>query len=332
MSQINKVRRLLSLIDYLQSGRMFTTKDLAEFLGVSRRTIFRDIKELQESGVAVCYDSSKSGYWIPGSSDIPPTDLAFNEVVALMVLSKISGSNSRRIPFLKDVDSAISKLHKNLPIHLASFVASLVDSVHIDAEQSRISVDKQIHYDKMIVALTSQVKIRLEYDDTSQVGSSKTLLAPYSMLFRRRGWYVVGRSSVHRAIRTFSLGRISQSELTDDAFTSPPRFNIQRHFKGAWNLIPESKGTSKISLRFSPYLSHSIAELNWNDSQQITWNQDGTLDLVIQVSGLREVSWWIASFADQVTVLGPPELVELMKCRIKRAATNYNLVVGTAGN
>ena len=66
-----------------------------------------------------------------------------------------------------------------------------------------------------------------------------TRLSPYRLLFSRRSWYVVGRSSLHRGTRTFNLGRIAEIELLDDRYQIPRGFSIERYLRNAWHLIPE---------------------------------------------------------------------------------------------
>ncbi|MCA9021447.1 MAG: HTH domain-containing protein, partial [Planctomycetaceae bacterium] len=83
-----RIHRLLRLIALLQSGRVYNSAQLASECEVSRRTVFRDLKTLQEAGIYVLYDDEKQGYLLPWRTIVPFKDLTFEEVLALFVLSQ----------------------------------------------------------------------------------------------------------------------------------------------------------------------------------------------------------------------------------------------------
>ena len=81
--------------------------------------------------------------------------------------------------------------------------------------------------------------MRIRYRSLNEGEEIRTKLNPYRLFFSRRSWYVVGRSSLHRATRTFNLGRIAEIELLDDRYQIPRGFSIERFLRNAWHLIPE---------------------------------------------------------------------------------------------
>lgn len=324
MSAIGKIRRLLHLLERLQSGRIYNTKELADFCNVSRRTIFRDIKSLQDSGVAVQFDSSKNGYWISTGDYLPPTDFTLAETLALMLLGQeIGAGNNGGIPYLNTARTAALKLQSTIPNHLRQYVGELSTGVKINVEKQADLNSSQTHYDRTLEAFTSQRKIRFRYHSLHEKKVIRTLISPYRILFQRRTWYVIGRSSLHRAVRTFHIGRIQDSELTDDGFTPPPRFNLERYLGNAWSLVRERGARTDVVVRFQPYVATNVSEVVWHKTQQMVWNNDGTLDFRVSVDGINEISWWIMGYADQAEVLEPRELIELIRNRVDRMAERY---------
>lgn len=332
MSSIGKIRRLLHLLERLQSGRSHNARELAEFCKVSRRTIFRDIKTLEESGIPVLYDSEKSGYWIASGAFLPPTDLTLAETLSLMLLAQEFGSTRRGVPFQEVSRDAALKLQSSLPNHLRQYVGELTARVHINSEpQARLDNGRK-HYDRVVEALTSQTKIRFSYHSLHEREIIQTLVSPYRLLFQRRSWYVIGRSSLHRAVRTFHLGRIQTSELTEDEFTPPPRFNLERYFGNAWNLVRERGNRHEVTVRFQPLVAQNVAEVAWHKSQRVIWNPDGTMDFQVTVDGIHEISWWIMGYADQAEVFRPKELVDLIAERVSRMAEKYQVPPSTGAS
>lgn len=324
MSSIGKIRRLLHLLERLQSGRTYNTKELSEFCNVSRRTTFRDIKTLQESGVAVQYDSSKSGYWISTGDYLPPTDLTLAETLSLMLLGQEIGSTHEGgIPYFNSARNAALKLQSTIPNRLRQYVGELTSAVKINVEKQADLKASQTHYERALEALTSQTKIRFQYNSLYEKKEIRTLVSPYRVLYQKRTWYVIGRSSLHRAVRTFHMGRIQESELTQDEFIPPPRFSLDRYLGNAWSLVRERGARTEVVVRFQPYVATNVSEVIWHKTQRMIWNDDGTLDFHVTVDGINEISWWIMGYADQAQVLEPTELIDLISERVDKMAKLY---------
>ncbi|MFO1092183.1 MAG: WYL domain-containing protein [Planctomycetaceae bacterium] len=304
MSNASKLGRMLRLIDLLQAGRSYNTRELAEFSAVSRRQVFRDLKALQDSGFPLLYDPQRQGYWLSSGTRLPPTELTLEETLSLLILAGNLGRVEAGLPFLAAAQSAALKLASALPERLRAHLGELAAAVDVRLDSHHPHAAGHAAYEQLLQAIRTRTRVRIRYGSLFEGAELTTLLSPYRVFFRRRAWYVVGRSSVHRAIRTFHLGRIRTLEPTTDHFEIPPRFSVERYFGNAWHLVRERR-RSRIVVRFQPKVAHNVAEVTWHKTQTVTWNPDGTLDLHVTVDGLSEISWWILGYGDQAEVLEP---------------------------
>ncbi len=323
MSAVGKVRRLLHLLERLQSGRTFNTKELADFCGVSRRTTFRDLKVLQDSGLPILYDAEKQGYWLATGKYLPPTDFTLEETLSLLILAQELGSKERGVPFQELARDAALKLQSNLPGELSTYVGEYASTINIHSEPHADLTNHKAVYEQVIQAISEKKKMRIRYESLYEKKEIQTLLSPYRLLFQRHTWYVIGRSSLHRAVRTFHLGRILESELTEDEYETPARFNLQRYLGNAWSLIRERNNRVKVTIRFQPLVAKNVAEVAWHKTQKLSWNRNGTLDFTVTVDGIQEISWWIMGYADQAEVLEPTTLRTLISTRASNMAKQY---------
>ena len=97
---LSRIRRLLNLIGMLQAGRGYNAEALAQACEVSRRTIFRDLDALRQSGVSLEYDEDQQRYYIPEAFFLPPTNFTPEEALALIVLCHDLGEHAR-LPFFE---------------------------------------------------------------------------------------------------------------------------------------------------------------------------------------------------------------------------------------
>jgi predicted DNA-binding transcriptional regulator YafY len=51
-----------------------------------------------------------------------------------------------------------------------------------------------------------------------------------------------------------------------------------------------------------------VAEIRWHRTQEVSWNDDGSITFTATVEGLTEIRWWLLGYGDQVIVESPPEL------------------------
>lgn len=323
MSAIDKVRRLLHLVERLQSGRTYNARELAEFCEVSRRTTFRDIKSLQDAGIPVLYDSEKQGYWMAVESSLPPTDLTLQETLALMILAQELGSADRGVPFQETARDAALKLQSNLPGDLRNYVGEYTGAIHIRTEPQTELSNRKVHFQRFQKAITERKKIRIEYDSLHETRVINTLVSPYRLLFLRHSWYAIGRSSLHRAVRTFNLRRVLSSEITEDDFDMPPRFSLKRYFGHAWNMIRERRERTRVHIRFQSLVATNVAEVTWHRSQELKWNDDGTLDYFVTVDGIKEISWWVLGYGNKAEVIAPESLRDLLREHVQSMAALY---------
>lgn len=308
MASLDRIRRLLRLVEFLQSGRSYNAGELAELCGVSRRTIFRDLNLLQDSGIPVHFNEGRRGYSLPTSLYLPSTDLTLNEALSLLLLCHELGNEQRGIPFQSSARSAVAKLLSTLPQHLREYVGELAELVQVRAPPHNLLHGAGPVYETLMQALGRRRRVRILYRSLTEWRDITTLLSPYRLLFVRRSWYAIGRSSLHRSVRTFNLGRILKAEIINRSYEIPRRFSLDRYLGNAWSLIRERGKRFEVVVRFQPKVAYNVAEVQWHKTQRLVWNDDGTLDFHVTVDGLQEIVWWILGYGDQAEVLEPPEL------------------------
>lgn len=315
MSSLSRIYRLIELLGVLQAGRGHNAAQLADLCRVSRRTIYRDLHALRTAGVPVQFDPERLAYSIAGSFFLPPTNLTLEEALALIVLCYELGSE-HGVPFQRPARAAALKLGSTLSGSVRDAIRPAAEAVRVRLEQINPLSGKAPVYEQLMQAVARRQDVRIEYESFFENELIQTRLSAYRLLFARRSWYVIGRSSLHRAVRTFNVGRIRHIEMLASRYTIPPRFSLDRYLGNAWHLIPEPGGRQDVHARFQPLVARNVAEVRWHKTQRLNFNDDGTLDFRVCVDGLNEIMWWLLGYGDQVEVLAPAELRAMMRRRI----------------
>lgn len=319
---VKRVIRLLRLLQMLQSGGGQNIDGLAAACGVSRRTAFRDIESLREAGVPVVFDREQDRYSIPGAYFLPPTNFTPEEALALIGLTHELGRGDT-LPFYEPARRAALKLETSLPAEIREQVQGLVAAVRVSPLQANRLEGKRETFDTLVQAQATKRIVRMRYESFYERSTIETALHPYQLMFANRSWYVIGKSTSHREVRTFNVGRITEIELLPEKFSPPRSFNLEKHLGNAWLMMPEEGPDTDVHIRFKPMVARNVAEVKWHRTQDIEWNEDGSLDFRVTVSGLTEISWWVMGYGDQAEVLKPAKLRRLLAGRAANVLAMY---------
>jgi proteasome accessory factor B len=313
---------MLRIIGLLQLGSGQNVDSLSIECGVSRRTVFRDLQMLRSAGLPLRYDEELQRYAIAGTHILPPTNFTAEEALSVIVLCRELG-DAGRIPFYGPARSACIKLESSLPARLRQQLGDVTGAIQIRMQPTGALSGKKPYYEQLVDAIAGRRCVRMRYGSLTEWDEIGTKLSPYRLLFSRHSWYVIGRSSLHRATRTFNVGRIVQLEVLADRFKIPRQFSLDRYLGNAWHLIPESGPDQDVTVRFSPTVAQNVAEVSWHKTQRTEMNDDGTLDFHVTVSGIHEMSWWILGYGDHAEVLHPKSLRDLITGRAARMLKQY---------
>jgi proteasome accessory factor B len=296
----------VQLLTTLQSGENYAISDLAKMFGTSRRTISRDLKELQTVGVPYHYSAKTGSYTIDPEFFLPPIDLNLQEALGLLLLVH-KASNQIQLPFKNSALLAALKIENNLPVKIRQYCNTTLQNIStkVDPQAPMNLLDKTFAQIQKAIAKKNKVSMRYHSFFEGQIIDVE--LCPYHLMYNRRAWYVLGFSDLHKSVRTFKLNRIRELKSTEKYFVGGESFDLRDYLGRCWSMMPEGK-IYNIKLRFLPMVANNVAEVQWHSTQKVTHSSDGSATIEFRVDGLREITWWILGYGDQVQVLAPKAL------------------------
>jgi predicted DNA-binding transcriptional regulator YafY len=208
--------RLLQLLSLLQTPREWPGGELAERLGVSRRTVRRDIDRLRELGYPVqASKGADGGYRLVAGKALPPLVLDDEEAVAIAVGLRAGAGHA-----VEGVDEAsvraLAKLEQVLPARLRHRVSTLQA-----ATTPLTSGDGPTIAPETLTVMASTVagheRLRFAYRDKDG-SESRRLTEPHRLVSTGRRWYLVAYDLDRADWRTFRVDRVSEPFATGVRF------------------------------------------------------------------------------------------------------------------
>ncbi|MEU7009559.1 YafY family protein [Streptomyces sp. NPDC046332] len=211
--------RLLRLLSLLQAHREWSGADLAERLGVTTRTVRRDVDRLRELGYPVdASPGTGGGYQLGAGAELPPLLLDDDEAVAVAVgLRTAAGQGVEGIG--EASVRALAKLEQVLPGRLRRRVSTLNAFTVPMLRTPATRVDPAV-LTELANACRDSERLRFEYRDHGGTATRRTV-EPHRLVCTERRWYLVAWDVDRADWRTFRVDRIDPKPPHGPRF--PPR-------------------------------------------------------------------------------------------------------------
>lgn len=222
-SETNRLSRLTAILIQLQTKRIVTATELASKFDISKRTIYRDIKALEQSGVPVVTEEGK-GYALMDGYKIPPVMFTEKQANALILAEQLVLKN-KDASFVKDYSEAIDKIKSILKYTTKDKANLLANRTQyneaINQERSSNNLSDLQN------ALTNYNLVKMQY--INKAGSiTNRLIEPFAIL-NSENWYLVAWCRLRNEFRFFRPDRIQNMEILSEYF-EPHNMTLQEYF------------------------------------------------------------------------------------------------------
>jgi predicted DNA-binding transcriptional regulator YafY len=307
--------RLLELLEVLQTQPLTTGRELADRLGIDRRTVRRYVAALQELGIPVEGERGVGGgYRLRPGYRLPPLMLDDDEatvVVLGLVAARRLGLDSGGA----SVDGALAKIHRVLPDTLRRRVEALEATLGFTAparEGAPVAGDTLL---RLAEAIRRRLRVRARYRSFEGEESQREL-SPHGLVVHGGRWYLAAYDHGRRDLRTFRVDRMRRLAVSSaGAVAAPDEFDPVTHVSRSLARVPWpfeveallELSTDEASRRLPPTLAELVAV------------EGGTL-LRMRVGSLDWAASVLAGLGCGFTIVRPEELRASVRALAERLA------------
>lgn len=219
-----RIARLTQILTLLQSKRILTAREIAEKFELSTRTIYRDIKTLENSGIPIITIEGK-GYSIMDGFNLPPIMFTENEANALMTAEQIILQNKDK-SLVEHYQEAISKIKSVLRYSQKEKIEFLSQRIGI-----RKNTEKEVTSDFLMSiqrSITNFQLIEISYHSLDNV-TSKRLVEPFALYSTAENWLLIAFCHLRKDFRAFRLDRIQKLIVQNKHFEAH-KMTLQEYF------------------------------------------------------------------------------------------------------
>ncbi|NUU63317.1 helix-turn-helix transcriptional regulator [Paenibacillus agri] len=218
--------RLVSILLLLQNRGKMTSRDLAQTLEVSERTIFRDMEALSAAGIPVLAERGREGGWmLTEGYRTSLTGMKPKEITSLLLSADSTILSDLGIE--GDFSSAARKLEAVVASHSSSPTFDSIQRIHVDGASWHPSDESYPFLALLQDALWHDRVVKITYLRDNE--ASERLIHPLGLVTKRGVWYVVAES--RGELRTYRVSRLQHAELTNDFFKRPEDFDLGQYWR-----------------------------------------------------------------------------------------------------
>ena len=320
MEKFERVRKLHQIF----SDRRTPIKvpDLMEKLGASRASVYRDIEFLRDFMCAPLENSEK-GYFYDRSQEntfeLPGVWMNADELNALLaVQAMLSQSQSMG---LSDIFKPLNrKINEILTAAEPSKTKPAVDRLRVLPHQTRLTDD--VVFRTVATAVLSRRQLSITYSARSTMERTTREVSPQLLTYYRDSWYLDAWDVKKKGMRRFSVDRIVNPKVLDQAATEVDQSVLDQHAGTGYGIF-SGKPNQIATMVFSKRAAEWVSDQFWHRDQQTRTLPDGRFELKLPYSSEHELLQDILSHSDDVEVISPISLREQVKIRLQLALASY---------
>ena len=221
---MNRIDRLFGMVTLLQARRYVPAERLAAHFGISLRTVYRDIRALDEQGIPVSFEAGRGYCLVPGYF-LPPVSFTGEEASALLLLETLAATLADR-SVQPLVAAALQKVRAVLHPPDQARLAQLAESVRLAVPEYQEHPTP--HLAAMQLAISGRRVLELEYRD-KQGHDTQRSVEPIGLVFYNFTWHLVGWCQLRQAYREFRVSRVQQLTATAQPFTNPAPLSLSAY-------------------------------------------------------------------------------------------------------
>jgi predicted DNA-binding transcriptional regulator YafY len=312
---MNRIDRMLAIVLELQAKKQLRAEDLAATFEVSKRTIYRDVMALAESGVPVVSIPGQ-GYSLDEGYFLPPLTFKADEAIMLLLGADVAAQHFDD-QYRSAAQSARHKIVTVLPESLRREVGYLESSIQFIVTHGPSALETlQLLRRAIIQCRTVRFRYHTRYRDETSNTISPRDADPYALVHIGGAWMLTAYCHTRREIRHFRLDRMEEVTLLNQVFMRPADFKIQRS--------SEDDRTVVAHVLFDHETAPRIKEAPSSFQVAQEDHPDGLL-VTLTVRHPSDILNWLLSWGSHARVLEPESLCEMLAREAQGMLQNHAL-------
>ena len=299
---MNRIDRLAAILIQLQSRRLVKAQDIADKFSISLRTVYRDVKALEEAGVPVIGEAG-TGYRLMDGYKLPPVMFNQDEASALLTAAKLVQSKTDA-GILKHYTSALDKIKAVLRLSEKDHIEEIDEHIAVIPHPTFMhEAPTELHLQSVLKAIGTSSVLEINYVSIEKNETTVRKVEPVGIYYLGSHWHLIAFCQLRNDYRNFRTDRINKLTITEELIskTHPP-------LQSFLNKMAEEKEVQQVIIDVEPEVIKYLGEQKYY-SGYVKEEQVGEYVRMFFLTGsLMGFARWFMLFGDHAKIIEPIEL------------------------
>lgn len=301
---LKKIDRVTAILTQLQSKPLVRAQDLANKFEVSIRTIYRDIKTLENAGIPIVGEAG-NGYSLMDGYKLPPVMFTKEEVLSFITAEKLMQQFSHG-SLGNHYQSAMEKLKSVLRHSDKNLILNIENQIDIYGYRPKDEDLVKNSIPIILQSISEKKQLKINYQDVVG-GVTERIIEAVGVFYEFNYWYLMAFCTMRNDFRQFRMDRITELLQLDTIFQKEyGKIDDYRHDCKK----PKVEVQLLVEKRMMPYIVNAKKYYGLTQEEEL----DNGMLLTFQTNWLEEgFPRWIITFADYMEIIKPAILKDYLK-------------------
>lgn len=323
---MNRFDRVTSLLLLLQTRSVLTAKFLSEHFNVSERTIYRDIRTLENAGVPIGAEAGV-GYFLEKGYHLPPVTFTLDEAASLLIGEKLL-ANSLDADSLQDFRRALDKIKAVIDGPDKDYLSSLDADIEVIPTGSQFPLDASsesgVSNDQWLrecrSALIRKQVVDIDYSAQSGEVLGTRQVEPIGLFYYSWHWHLIAWCRLRQDYRDFRLDRISSFKPLSEQFARHSRLTLEQYLSSR----PEQDGLQEVELVFGNDTARFVGEQRYLFGFVAEERVEDGVKMRFLTHIPEYMSRWLLQYIDDVDVIRGDSIKQSLRTFSNRLHAHWN--------
>lgn len=309
---MNRIDRVTAILIQLQSRRVVKAQDMADRFNISLRTVYRDIKTIEEAGVPVIGEAGV-GYSIMEGFRLPPVMFTRDEATALLTAEKLVE---------KLTDHSTQAMYQAAMFKIRS-VLRLTERDHLENMEQHIEVVESPYFSRhknetaylqqILKAIAESSVVNIDYFAEHSQSKSNRNIEPVGIFFMGRYWYLIAWCTLRKDYRTFRIDHIKYLSITAIRFNK-----THPALKSFLSRVSKEKELHTIIILVNKEIMRYFGEQKFYNGFVSQREVDDKIEMTFLTESLTGFAKFYLLFGEQAEIVRPMELTDVVRDLVEK--------------
>jgi predicted DNA-binding transcriptional regulator YafY len=302
---------------HLQSKKKVTAQEIADRFDLSLRTVYRDVKALEESGIPIIGESG-IGYSVMEGYRLPPVMFTQEEASSLLLGSKLVHQFTDA-SVKKQFDSAMYKIKAVLRTTDKDFVEELDSRIAVHISPVPLDESLQLHLSAMRQAIVDKKVVNIEYYSSYKEETTLRDAEPIGLFYYGQTWHFIGWCRLRKDYRDFRMDRIRKLVLKDERFDDTPHPSLTEYIAQ----LTQEREMMEAIVSFDKEMAKYMVSQKYYYGFVSQEEKEGRIYMRFLTAHFQSFCRWVLMYTNAARIESPAHLHSIMQELVEELRVHY---------